>query len=110
MPRQQPKVSWHHIRNYCEKFSWTDPRSGLVTEGYNPPSGVSATRVPFNVKYITVDGNVESGRCVCLKVNRKAHQRMVMFVNSGEIRWIRDYLVMEVNDTLFVTRSVDFMD
>ncbi len=82
--------------------------SGLPTEGYNPPEGVSSERVPFTVKYITLNGMVESGRVVSLKVIPRKHQRMVMFVDSGEIRWIRDYLVMEVNGTRFVTRTVDF--
>lgn len=108
MPREQPVISWHHLRLYCEKFTWTDPVTGLITEGYNPPKGVVGERVPFNIRYITLNGNMESGRCICLKVDNRKHLRLVQFVDSGEIRWIRDYLVMEVNGTRFVTRSIHY--
>ncbi len=110
MPTHSPTLSWHHIRNYCEKFRWRDPRSHLLTEGYNPPKSVpekEIERVPFYIKFITGKGKVEEGYCICLKVVRKRHQRMVQFVESKEIRWVRDYLVMEINGTRFVTRTID---
>lgn len=110
MPRNASYMSWVHIRDYCEKFRWTDPHTKLVTEGYNPPSTIpqdQIERVPFSIKYITSKGVVESGYCVCLKVNNRRHQRMVQFIPSNEIRWIRDYLVLEVNGTRFITRSFD---
>ncbi len=109
MPYATPTLSWFHIRDFCEKFSWRDPSTGIVTEGYTPPSSVARTevqRVPFTIKYITSKGVVESGRCICLKVNRRKHMRLVMFVDSNEIRWIRDYLVLEISGTRFVTRSI----
>lgn len=107
MPYQQPVLSWLHIRDFCEKFAWKDSQSGLLTEGYNPPAhALNAERVPFSIKYITGKGVVEQGRCVCVKVDRKLHQRLVMFVDSGEFRRVRDYLVMEINGTRFVTRSI----
>ncbi len=109
MPKITPIQSWNHLRDYCEKFRWPDPRTGIITEGYNPPSSVNkkdVERVPFFIRYITGKGRVESGYCVCLKVNRRRHQRMVQFVESQQIRIVRDYLVIEVNGTRFVTRSI----
>lgn len=109
MPTTAPTLSWTHIRNYCEKFRWRDPRTHCFTEGYNPPSTVPSKdveRVPFSIKYITGKGKVEQGWCICLKVNRRKHQRTIMFVDSQEIRIVRDYLVMEVNGTHFVTRTL----
>ncbi len=109
MPTIAPTLSWHHIRNYCEKFRWVDPHSKIVTEGYNPPKSIpekDVERVPFFIKFITGKGRVEQGYCVCMKVNRERHQRLVQFVDSHEFRWVRDYLVMEINGTRFVTRTI----
>lgn len=104
MPITQPSVSWTLLRNFMEKFSWRDAGTGLSTTGYNPPAGAAdVRRVPFYVKYVTGQGVLEMGNAVSLKVNRRRHQRMIMFVDSREIRWIRDYLVVEVDGMRVVT-------
>lgn len=110
MPILSPTLSWTHIRNYCEKFRWRDPKTNLLTEGYNPPKHIpqkNIEKVPFSIKFITSKGRVEVGWCICLKVYRRKHQRLLMFVESGEKRIARDYLIMEVNGTRFVTRSIN---
>lgn len=83
---------------------WRDATTGLDTTGYNPPQGAdNLRRVPFFIKYITAEGRLEQGNCICLKVNTRRHQRTIQYVNSQEIRTVRDYLVVEVDGTRFVT-------
>lgn len=104
MPTSTPSVSFQQLRNYMEKFCWVDPHTGLKTTGYNPPKSVKkVSRVPFFVKYVTVKGRFECGNAVCLKVFPRKHQRMIQFVESKEIRIIRDYLVIEVDGMSIVT-------
>ena len=102
MPRTQPTESWQKLRNYVEKWQWTDPKHRVKTTGYVAPEGaVDKERVPVDICYITKRGVVEHGRVVCLKVNRHNHQRMVQFVESKEIRWVNDILVISVDGVRF---------
>lgn len=104
MPKKNPTVSYTLLRNYTEKFSWTDVRSGCVCNGFNPPSDAGdVKRVPFFIRYVTSSGKVESGMVTCIKVVPERHQRKILFEKSGEIRVVYDYLVMEVDGTIFVT-------
>ena len=104
MPMIAPKVSWQMLRNYMEKFCWTDVRTGLRTTGYNPPKGArDVIRVPFHCTFVAGNGRTHTGNFICLKVNRRKHLRMVKSVESGETRWMRDYLVIEVDGTRVVT-------
>ena len=106
MPKQQPVRSWNEIRNYAELFEWRDAKTGVVVRGYNPPGGKDGKgvqRVPFHVKYITIKGEVEQGLVVCLKVYPELRQRMIQFVESRQIRRIRDYLIMEIDGVRIVT-------
>ena len=102
MPRQQQKLSWNTIRNYAERWSWEE--RGEVKQGINPPPhAVKVQHVPYYVKYITSKGVLEEGMVITLKVFPDLHQRMIQFVNSGEIRRIRDYLIVEIDGHRFVT-------
>ena len=102
MPRESMKLSYTTIRNYAERWSWEI--GGKKRQGINVPTGAThVQRVPFYVKYITSKGVVEEGMVVCLKVFPECHQRMIQFVESGEIRRIRDYLIIEIDGHQFMT-------
>ena len=104
MPIKQPSISWQQLRMPCEKFEWRDKRTGLMTTGFNPPqSAADIHRVPFHIIYVTKSGRLERGNCISLRVDRRAHKRMVKFIDSGEIRWIYDFLVIEVNGIRVIT-------
>ena len=104
MPRQQPIQSFQNLRNFMEKWSWIDPATGYRTTGYNPPpEAKDKKQVPVFIKYVTGAGRLEQGNVICLKVFPRQHQRLVKFVNSGECRRIRDYLIIEVDGTRFIT-------
>ena len=128
MPYKQPSVSFQFLRNYCEKFQWRDKRTGLMTTGYNPPAGAQdCSRVPFHIKYVTGKGRLEEGNAICLKVDLRKHLRMIQFItdpsltpalassrayarvpklparSNGSIRFIRDYLVIEIDGTRVIT-------
>ena len=104
MPTKQPTISWQQLRNYMEQWTWWDPRTGSERTGFNPPEGAKEVRQkPFYFQAITSKGELISGEAICLKVFRDLHQRMIRFVESGQIRRIRDYLVMEVNGVRVVT-------
>ena len=63
MPVIAPKVSWQMLRNYMEKFCWTDVRTGLRTTGYNPPKGArDVMRVPFHCTFVTGNGRTQHDR------------------------------------------------
>ena len=102
MPRQQQKLSWNTIRNYAERFSWTE--DGVDKQGINPPPhAMNVQRVPYYVKYITSKGILEEGMVITLKVFPDVRQRMIQFVKSQEIRRIRDYLIIEIDGHRFLT-------
>ena len=104
MPQRPSIVSYQHLRDYTEKFSWIDRKTGLRQIGFNPPkSALKVERHPFFIRYITQSGNVESGHAVCIKVDLRRQQRLIQFVESQEIRRVCDYLVIEVDGTYFVT-------
>ena len=104
MPTKQPTISWQSLRNYMEQWIWTDPKTGVKVTGGNPPDKAKdKTQKPFYFRAITIKGEVIAGEAICLKVYLQQHQRMVKFTQSGEIRRIRDYLVMEVNGLRVVT-------
>lgn len=106
MPINTPILSWTEIRNYAERFEWRDPRTGVTVRGFNPPGGKDGKgvqRVPFHIKYITSKGEVEQGLVVCLKVYPELRQRMIQFVESKQIRRVRDYLIISIDGIRFVT-------
>lgn len=104
MPTRQPTQSWQNLRNYMEKWMWTDARTGLETTGYNVPGNAkNARQVPFHIRFVTKSGNLEEGNVICLKVNRRKHERLIKFVASDEIRCVYDYLIIEVDGTRFIT-------
>ena len=87
-----------------EQWIWTDPKTGVQVTGFNPPDKAKDKRQkPFYFKAITIKGEAISGEAICLKVFLDSHQRMVKFTQSGQVRRIRDYLVMEVNGVRVVT-------
>lgn len=100
----QPTQSYTELRRYCEKWEWTDPRSQQRVTGYVHPQGATGVeRHPFYIRFLTKQGNVDEGNCVCLSVDTLRHQRRVMFIPSKEIRVVNDVLVLEVDGTRFVT-------
>lgn len=104
MPIQQPTQSFQNLRNYTEKWTWTDARTGIRTTGYIvPKEAKDAQRVPFHIRFVTKGGELEEGNVVCLSVDRRRHERLVKFVASDEIRRVYDYLIIEVDGTRFVT-------
>lgn len=104
MPYKTPTISFQSLRNVCEKWTWRDPRTGIQTTGYNPPKDARDKRQkPFFIRYITSRGVVEQGEVICLKVKPELHQRMVKYTASGQCRWVRDYLVIEVDGMRVLT-------
>lgn len=105
MPKNQQTMSWLQLRSLCEAWEWVDPRTKIRTSGFNPPEAAKKTarRKAFFIRFITGKGVVESGYCTCIRVDLKRKQRRVRFEQSGEIRWVRDYLIIEVNGIRIVT-------
>lgn len=103
MPIKQPVRSWFEIRNYAERWQWQDPRTGVMVTGFNAPKGAKKkAQVPYYLRCATLSGDLIEGRCITLKV-LPLHQRMVKFVDSGEIRRICDYLIISIDGIRFVT-------
>lgn len=103
MPTHQPTISFQQIRHLTEKFLWDSPQGVRIT-GFNPPRGAkNVTQKPYFVKYVTGKGIVEEGEVITLKVDARRHQRKVKFVNSNQIRVLRDYLIIEIDGFRVVT-------
>lgn len=103
MPIKNPVLSWTQIRNYAERWSWTDAKTGVRVTGYNVPEGAKDKRqVPYFLRVVTLKGELMQGEVITLKVLPK-HRRLVRFVQSGEIRNIADYLVISIDGIRFVT-------
>lgn len=97
-------LSWTLIRNFAEKFQWFDATDGSMREGFNPPpNAVGKQRKPYDICYITSKGIVERGRVVTLTVKPNLHQRMIRFVDSNQVRMVRDYLIVSIDDNYFRT-------
>ena len=104
MPRVQPTISFQSLRNVTEKWTWRDKRTGVMTTGYNPPKdAIEKRQKPYYIRYITSKGITEEGEVITLKVNLRKMQRMVKFTASNQVRWVRDYLVIEVDGMRVMT-------
>ena len=106
MPKTKPTMSWEAIRTLTEKFTWRDQKTGVQVTGFNPPGGKDAkgvSRVPYHLRYVTGKGVCESGTVVTIKVFPRLKQRMIQFVESKQIRRVRDYLIIEIDGIRIVT-------
>lgn len=104
MPRKgkEPEMSYTLLRNYTELFQWME--NGVLRKGFNPPENADdKQRVPFFIRYVTAGGKCEEGMVTCVSVQPERLQRKIKFVESGEIRIVYDYLVVEVDGTRFTT-------
>lgn len=101
MPKAKTYISVEDLRLWTELFTWRD-RLGVEQEGPNPPDEYRATaeRKPFSVKYVTRDGRrhgePRGDRVVCIAVI-PGGERLIRYVDSGEVRRIRDSLIYWVN-------------
>lgn len=103
MPKNNPIVSFERIREYAERWEWTVPSTGMLTIGYNPPkNAIKPHRVPFHLKAVSIHGEKYDCTCVCLKVDRRNGRRQIMIQPSGEIRWVQDMLIQEIDGVRFV--------
>jgi len=103
MPTKNPVLSWTQIRNYAERWSWIDQRTGVRVTGYNVPNGaVEKRQIPYFLRVVTLKGELMQGEVITLKVLPK-HRRLIRFVQSGEIRNIADYLIISIDGVRFVT-------
>ena len=104
MPTTQPVLSWTQIRNYAERWSWTDAKTGVTVRGLNVPANAKDKRqVPYYLRVVTLRGELMQGEVITLKVWPERHRRLVRFTQSGEIRNIADYLIISIDGIRFVT-------
>ena len=102
MPKNTPVLSWTQIRNYAERWSWIDAKTGVRVTGYNAPEKAKDKRqVPYYLRVVTLKGELMEGEVITLKV-LKNHRRLVRFTQSGEIRNIADCLIISIDGIRFV--------
>lgn len=103
MPINAPVLSWTQIRNYAERWSWIDAKTGVKVTGFNVPEKAKGkAQVPYHIRVVTMKGELMQGEVITLKV-MKNHRRLIRFVQSGEIRNIADALVISIDGIRFVT-------
>lgn len=106
MPRRTPEVSYTQIRNYAERWVWTDATTGRIREGVDPPAtATDRSRKPFHLKAITKDGRIIEGDVVTLNVRPYGATtlRDVKFVTSGEVRMIDDNRIIYIDGIRFIS-------
>ena len=104
MPTKSPVLSWTQIRNYAERWSWIDQRTGVKVTGYNvPEKAKDKAQVPYYLRVVTLHGELMEGEVITLKTWPEKHRRLVRFTASGEIRNIADYLILSIDGIRFVT-------
>jgi len=104
MPKNTPVLSWTQIRNYAERWSWTDVRTGVRVTGLNvPEKAKDKAQVPYFLRVVTLKGELMEGEVITLKVWPEKHRRLIRFTQSGEIRNIADYLIISIDGIRFVT-------
>lgn len=106
MPRKSPETSYTHIRDYAERWTWRDPLSGVLQEGFDPPSNArDKQRKPFHIVAITKDGRRIEGDVVTLNVRPYGATtlRDVKFVQSGEVRMVDDQRIVSIDGVRFIS-------
>ena len=112
MPRRQPTMSWQDVRKLLERFSWIDPKTGVRVTGFNPPQGArEVRRKRVFIRYVTLDGHLEAGVVENCKVylnngknGRGAHQRLLLWPDSGQFRRICDILILEIDGIRIISQ------
>lgn len=104
MPKSTPTLSYTHIRDYAERYTWIDPVTGERQIGYDPPpNAVNSQPVPFNITYLTTMGVPHRGRVVCTSVDVENHNRNIKYLESGEVRTVSDALIISIDGVRFIT-------
>ena len=102
MPRGRQELSYTKVRLFAEKWEWRMEGENYWHVGYDAPKNcVQKRQVPFNVVALSSKGHVLKGRCITLKVDKKRMMREVKFVETGDIRWILDKLVVSIDGIYF---------
>lgn len=107
--KTQPTTSYLNIREYAERWTWRDPKTGQLMKGFNPPEGVPAERVPFRVLAVSESGHRVEGLVVCIKVNTRLQTRLLKWVEPigdikrDDIKWVFDKFIVEIDGTRFIT-------
>lgn len=81
-----PILSYTRIREYAERWSWTDPATNIQITGYDPPkNAIDPQHVPFLITFLTEDGIPYRARVICVGVNTATHSRRLRFLTEGRI-------------------------
>lgn len=64
-------------------------------------------RVPFSISYVAQNGaviNIEQPVMVCIKPDVRHRRHLIKSIVSDEVRWVRDCLVLRVNNSIIEIR------
>lgn len=64
-------------------------------------------RIPFSITFVAQDGaviDVQQPVMECIKVEPRYRRHLIKSTVSNEIRWVRDCLILRVNDSRIVVR------
>ena len=105
MPKNQQTMSWMMLRSLCEAWEYKRVcgKHEIWVTSMNPPEGCEKRRKPYYVRAVTGKGELLEAECVTLKVDTRRKQRLIQICASKQCRWLRDYLIMEVNGIRIVT-------
>lgn len=102
MPKPETYINRANLREWLELWEWTDA-SGQQHEGPNPPDDCRdrARHKPFSIKYLDAKtahrhGEPHGDRCICTAVY-PGGERLLKYVESGELRRVHDSLIYWVN-------------
>ena len=93
---------YDHIRDYAERWQWTDPQTHQLVTGYDPPeSAPDAHRLPFHIKALTKKGELIDDRAVCLSVDTRLHLRTLRVESRPYPIDVYDSLIIEIDGIQF---------
>lgn len=67
----------------------------------------NGNRIPFSIAFVAQDGaviDVQQPVMECIKVEPRYRRHLIKSTVSGDIRWVRDCLILRVNNTRIVVR------
>lgn len=94
--------SYQNLRYLTEKVRYLK-KGKWYTALQKPADCEQWEHVEFSMRAITSNGEKMDGdRVICIGVDTHGRKRKVKFMESGEIRWVYDMFIKQINNAIIV--------
>ena len=103
MPKKTITQSYQSLRHLTEKVKW-QTKDGQWHVGLQKPKDCTQwDHVEFSMRAISSDGTpMDSDRVICIRVDTHNHKRLIKYVVSGEIRWVYDMFIKQIDNAIII--------